>query len=472
MNNNAKSVLKNINYTVSANFIVMGISILLNLFVPRYLGVNEYSYWQLYVFYSGYVGFFHLGWLDGIYLKIGGEKYSDLDKRDLGTQFWYLLISQTLIATILLLLLSVNDPSGNRFYILLFTAVILVITNCRTFLLFILQSTNRIKEYAQLSRNDRYIYLIVVFSYLLFGGRSFLFLIILDILSKLIVVLWGIYRIKDLIFVRWMPFGKTVKNIFNNIKIGINLMVGNIASMLVMGITRLFVERQWSIEVFGKLSLTISISNMFMTFINAVGVVMFPLLRRTDSKNLKKLYLVLRGLFVPITYGLLLSFIPLKIILGIWLPQYTQSLIFMGILFPMVIYEGRMALLISTYLKTIRKEKIILLVNVSTLLISLCLSLISVYVFKNIYLTVFSIMICIGFRCVFAELLLAKELGVNITIETFFETVLTIIFIAANFSTPNLLSFIIYLVCFSGFILIRFNKIQDSFKSFKSIMKS
>ena len=39
---------------------------------------------------------------------------------------------------------------------------------------------------------------------------------------------------------------------------------------------------------------------------------MFPLLRRTDSKNLKKLYLVLRGLFVPITYGLLLSFIPLK----------------------------------------------------------------------------------------------------------------------------------------------------------------
>ena len=198
-----------------------------------------------------------------------------------------------------------------------------------------------------------------------------------------------------------------------------------------------------------------------MTFINAVGVVMFPLLRRTDSKNLKKLYLVLRGLFVPITYGLLLSFIPLKIILGIWLPQYTQSLIFMGILFPMVIYEGRMALLISTYLKTIRKEKIILLVNVSTLLISLCLSLISVYVFKNIYLTVFSIMICIGFRCVFAELLLAKELGVNITFETFFETALTIIFIAANFSTTNLLSFIIYLVCFSGFILIRVSKIQD-----------
>ena len=472
MNNNVKSVLKNINYTISANFIVMGISILLNLFVPRYLGVNEYSYWQLYVFYSGYVGFFHLGWLDGIYLKIGGEKYSDLDKRDLGTQFWYLLISQSLIAAVLLLFLSLNDLSGNRFFILLFTSIILVITNCRTFLLFILQSTNRIKEYAQLSRNDRFIYLIIVFSYLIFGGKSFLFIIVLDILSKLIVLLWGIYRIKDLIFVRWLPFREAVKNIFNNIKIGINLMVGNIASMLVMGITRLFVERQWSIEVFGRLSLTISISNMFMTFINAVGVVMFPLLRRTDSKNLKTLYLVLRGLFVPTTYGLLLSFIPLKIILGIWLPQYTQSLIFMGILFPMVIYEGRMALLISTYLKTIRKEKIILIVNVSTLLISLCLSLISVYIFKNIYLTVINIMICIGFRCVFAEMLLSKELRINIKTEIFFETLLTLIFISANFLTTNLQSFLIYFVCFLIFVLIRFKKIRDSYKNFKSILKN
>ncbi len=50
-------VFRNLYYTVGANFITLAISVLLNLFVPKLLGVREYSYWQLYVFYSSYVGF-------------------------------------------------------------------------------------------------------------------------------------------------------------------------------------------------------------------------------------------------------------------------------------------------------------------------------------------------------------------------------------------------------------------------------
>ncbi|WP_368256879.1 lipopolysaccharide biosynthesis protein [Enterococcus innesii] len=463
MNTSTKSVLKNINYTVTANFIVMGISILLNLIVPRYLGVNEYSYWQLYVFYSGYVGFFHLGWIDGIYLKIGGEKYSNLNKRDLGTQFWYLLIFQSVLALFIIFFLLINNLPINRFLILSFTSFMLVITNCRTFILFILQSTNRIKEYAQLSRNDRYIYIVIICIYLINGGRNFVFLILIDVLSKLFLVLWGVYRIRDLIFVKWNPVKDTLESILNNIRIGINLMVGNIASMLIMGITRLLVERQWSIEVFGRLSLTISISNMFMTFINAIGVVMYPLLRRTDEKSLKKLYIGLRSLFVPFTYGILLTFIPLKYLLGAWLPQYTQSLVFMGILFPMIVYEGRMALLVSTYLKTIRREKIILIVNIITLVISLILSVITIYGLNSIYLTVVGIMLSLSLRCILAETLLLKKLEIKLKFKITVETLLTIIFVSVNTYANPALSFFIYLISYIIFILLNAKSIRKSF---------
>ncbi|MGC3601817.1 hypothetical protein ACPTJK_13890, partial [Enterococcus faecalis] len=65
MNSKAKMVAKNLYYTVAANFARLGISVLLNLFVPKLLGVTEYSYWLLYVFYSSYVGFLQLGWIDG-----------------------------------------------------------------------------------------------------------------------------------------------------------------------------------------------------------------------------------------------------------------------------------------------------------------------------------------------------------------------------------------------------------------------
>lgn len=96
---------------------------------------------------------------------------------------------------------------------------------------------------------------------------------------------------------------------------------------------------------------------MFLTFINAVGIVMFPLLRRTNKERLPSLFVTLRGVFVPLTYAILLLYVPVKFVLGMWLPEYSESLKFMGILFPIVIYEGRMSLLINTYLKTLRKEK-------------------------------------------------------------------------------------------------------------------
>ncbi|EOG34535.1 lipopolysaccharide biosynthesis protein [Enterococcus faecium] len=471
MNEKAKTLLKNLNYTVSANFLVLGISVILNLLVPKFIGVKEYSFWQLYVFYSSYVGFFHFGWLDGIYLKIGGAEYEDLDKRSLGTQFWYLATSQTIIGLLLMVYTVFQDSGGDKSIILIFTALNLIVTNIKYFSLYVMQSTNRIKEYAQISRGDRYIYIITVGLYLLFNGRSFVPLIALDVISKLIMLLWGLYKIKDMLFVKFTPFKKVVAEIKDNIKIGSNLMISSIAGMLILGINRVMVERQWSIETFGKLSFTLSISNMFMTFINAVGIVMFPLLRRTKKENLPILYRDIRNVFVPLTYSFLLFFIPVKIILNLWLPEYSQSLLFMGILFPMVIYEGRMALLVSTYLKTIRKEKLILLSNIVTLLISTLLSFISIYIIKDIYIAVFTVMFSLAFRCIFAEKLLLNVMNLNVDKETVIETLLTSIFIIANVFAPQVISFIIYLLAFFVYLMINQLSIKSSARVLINLMK-
>ena len=101
---------------------------------------------------------------------------------------------------------------------------------------------------------------------------------------------------------------------------------------------------------------------------------------------LPRLYKCIREVFVPVTYSLLLLYTPVKMMLNLWLPDYSESLTYMGILFPMVIYEGRMALLVSTYLKTIRKEKLILLSNIVTLVGSTILSTTTIFIIKNIYL--------------------------------------------------------------------------------------
>lgn len=472
MNEKAKTILKNLSYTVSANFLVLGISVIINLIVPKFLGVHEYSYWQLYVFYSGYVGFFHIGWLDGIYLKIGGEEYDELDKKSLGSQFWYLLFFESILTLGVSVYVYMNVHETYKMNILLLTSILLIVMNCKTYVLFIFQSTNRIKEYARLSRDDRYIYTIFLMVYLLFGGKNFIVLILLDIFSKLITTIWGLNRINDIIYLKPQKLKLILPEVIDNIKIGSNLMVSNIANLLIIGITRFFVEQKWSIVVFGKLSFTLSISNMFMTFINAVGIIMFPMLRRTDKEYLPKVYKNLRIIFVPFTLLLLLLFNPISIILEMWLPEYKQSLYFMGILFPIIVYEGRMSLLINTYLKTLRKEKIILTVNLITLIITLISSFVTVFVVEDITLTVLVIIFCLAFRCILAELLLCKFFEYSLFKTNIWESILVLIFIFGNMCLTNINSFIVYLLCILLYILLTLKNVIYSIKWLSDLMKN
>lgn len=470
MNEKAKSIVKNLYYTVAANFATLAISVLLNLFVPKLLGVKEYSYWQLYVFYSSYVGFLHLGWVDGIYLKIGGAEYEDLDKRKFGSQFWYLNFFEVIISTFVILVSFFLTAGSDKKIILIMTAIVSVVTIAKTFILYIFQSTNRIKEYAQLSRGDRYIYAVSVLVYLLLGWRSFFWLIVLDILSKLIMTIWGMYHIRDMVRIHLIGLKKMLPEILDNINIGSKLMLSNVASMLIIGIIRFFVDQQWSVVTFGKLSLTLSISNMFLTFVNAVGVVMFPLLRRTNQDKLPQLYMVLRSLFVPITYSFLIFYIPIKFILSMWLPAYADSLMYMGILFPMVVYEGRMSLLVNTYLKTIRKEKTILFVNVMTLVVTFVSSLIVIFLIKNLLLAVGLIIFSLAFRCNLAEIFLSKYLNVKIANRLIIENLLTIGFILSNIIFSQWISLFVYIVLYLVFLIINAGSIKKSFITFKGLV--
>ncbi|MTV97091.1 hypothetical protein GM532_13415, partial [Streptococcus pneumoniae] len=131
-----------------------------------------------------------------------------------------------------------------------------------------------------------------------------------------------------------------IKESFDNIRVGINLMLSNIASSLIIGIVRLGIQWNWNIETFGKVSLTLSVSNLLMTFINAIGLVVFPLLRRTKAENLTKIYSNLRNVLMLIMFAILLIYYPLKIVLDLWLPAYQDALIFMTLIFPMSVYEG------------------------------------------------------------------------------------------------------------------------------------
>ncbi|HFI0307019.1 TPA: hypothetical protein ACGOVM_002130 [Streptococcus suis] len=450
-----KKLLLNSSYAITSNLLSLLVSTLVILILPKLIGVEEYGYWQLYLFYTSYVGFAHLGWIDGIYLKYGGEEYERLDKQKFFSQFIAYSLFQTIIAILIFVVGNSIDVGTNKEFIFNMLSLTLLATNLRFFIIYLLQTTNLIKESARIMILDRVLYICLLLGLIAGGIYSYKLMIVVDVIGRFISLFYGIYLCRDIIVHKLTFFKFDILEVIDNIKVGSNLMLSNVASMLVIGTVRLGIEKRWDVATFGKISLTLSTSNLIMTFINAVGIVIFPMLKRTEKSELPELYVKIRTLLMPVLLGFLLFFFPLRTALMIWLPKYADSLLYMALIFPISVFEGKMALLINTYLKAFRMEKTILFVNLLSMLLSVLLTIVTTFIFPNLILATLSITFLLFFRCLLAEMLLAKSLEISVASDALLEAIIAGIFIFAAWALPSLVGFLVYLVIYIIYMWIK-----------------
>ena len=462
-----KKLLLNSSYAITSNLLSLLVSTLVILILPKLIGVEEYGYWQLYLFYTSYVGFTHLGWIDGIYLKYGGEEYERLDKQKFFSQFIAYSLFQTIIAILIFFVGNSIDVGTNKEFIFNMLSLTLLATNLRFFVIYLLQTTNLIKESARIMILDRVLYICLLLGLIAGGIYSYKLMIVVDVIGRFISLFYGIYLCRDIIVHKLTFFKFDILEVVDNIKVGSNLMLSNVASMLVIGTVRLGIEKRWDVATFGKISLTLSISNLIMTFINAVGIVIFPMLRRTEKSVLPELYVKIRTLLMPVLLGFLLLFFPLRTALMIWLPKYADSLLYMALIFPISVFEGKMALLINTYLKAFRMERTILFVNMLSMLLSVLLTIVTTFIFPNLILATLSITFLLFFRCFLAEMLLAKSLEISVALDALIEAIIAVIFIFAAWALPSLAGFLVYLVIYIIYMWIKIGSNKSLFTRLK-----
>lgn len=472
MNNKALDFIKNFSYTLSSNLLSLVISTLVVLIIPKLIGVEEYGYWQLYIFYTSYIGFLHFGWNDGIYLRYGGKEYDSLDKKMFFSQYYMLFTTQLLIGVLISIYALLFVQGENRVFIIQMTSIALVIVNSRYMLLFLLQATNRIRIYAKITMLDRILYVGLIILLLALGIRNFKLMIIADLLGKGVSLLVAMYACKDIVFRNISQFTFTIKETYLNLSVGIKLMLSNIAGKFIVGFVKLGIERSWDIATFGKVSLTLSISNLVMLFINAVGVIMYPILRRTNESKLPNIYMTMRDVLMIILLGVLIIYYPLKSILSGWLPEYAESLNYMAILFPIVIYEGKMSLLINTYLKTLRKEKTILFINVITVSMSALFTLVTTALMRNLDFAIISIVLLLALRSVVSELILSKIINISVLKDIVIELGMTTIFILTAWKLDSFITVLIYGLFYGVYLFIKRTDIKNSAQNLKKLMKA
>lgn len=465
-----KKIMANFGFVIFSNLITLFISSLVILVLPKVVGVEEYGYWQLYTFYLTYIGVFHFGWCDGIYLKFGGKEYQHLDKEYFFSQFWMLIFMQLFLAfcTILGTSLFVSNPDLQ--FIFYSLSVNFIFTNVRLFFIFTLQTTNEIRTSSLIMIFDRSLYILFVVSILLVGMVDYRWMIVSDNVARFLSLCYAFYMCRDISFRKFNQFRLSLSEGWENILAGSNLMLSNIASSLIIGIIRFAIQRNWNIATFGKVSLTLSVSNLMMVFINAVGVVIFPILKRAQSEILPTLYSILRSVLMLVMLFVLVAYYPLRLFLEYWLPHYKESLVFMGLIFPMALFEGKMSLLINTYLKAFRKERLIFYVNLSMLGLSVILTVFTVVLWDNLTATVLSILFLLAMRSIVSEVFLSKILGIAVWRDIGFELSLSCIFVLSNYFFPIWVAFFVYSISFVTYCILQRQTLLQNMKRFKEIL--
>ena len=469
---NLKKVLKDIALAFLSQGISTLSSIVLSLVLPKLLGVREYGYWQLLIFYMSYAGFMHFGLNDGLYLEKGGQTRGKIDKKSVNSQFMVSLLFQGIIAIGVFIFTLVGPFEEERAFVLTIFSVTFLLANASTLLGFIFQAMNETSLFS-LSCVIETVSLFTVFIALMVAGVNVVEpYLVAYLISKTFRLGYCIFHAMDFIKSGIYAPKECLTLSLHSINIGIKLMISNIMSQLILGCVRFFIDANWGIEVFSIVSFSISIASLFLTFLSQVSMVFFPNLKQASDSSLKKIFILMRDgldMMLPCVYIL---FGPIVVILKAWVPQYAKSLELFSILFPICVFDGKMDIVGTTFFKVLRKEKCLLKINMTAFIASALITIMGTYVFHSVEFTLTGVMLILGARSTYSELKISKFLNAEANYLGFMALALSLVFVFIAQVAEPLPASLIFCSIYLAYLTINKNTLHTILTTVKALKKS
>lgn len=386
--NTNNHIVKNIAVVALSNIFTLLSGVLVGFVIPKIMGVTDYAYYKIFTLYLSYVGLFHFGFCDGIYLLYGGKSYESYDKNKFRRYTRFLLYFQmiiTLIVTIIGVIL-INNEYG---FTIIFLGVSLLAQNITAYYQIISQISGRFKE---LSRRNiikallTCISVVVLFILCKFSILDYLHYKIFVAISTLISIfmaIWYIFTYREITFGKANSFSKEKDNIHLFFKVGIVLLVANLVSNLILSIDRQFVSILFEKEEYGVYAFAYNMLGLVTTVIGAISTVLYPTLKRYNEDRLKSNYKRLIAIISILVSICMSCYYPLKFIIEYWLIDYCNSLPIFRVILPGLLLSSCISMIIFNYFKSISKYKLFFIVSIFVLIMSIILNIIAYYIFQT-----------------------------------------------------------------------------------------
>lgn len=429
--------------SVSSNLFSFAVGALVLLLVPKLIGVEEYSNYQLYNFYLGFVGLFHFGWSDGFFLKYAGKDQKEFHPSVITGHLFFFSFFEFFLWIVIFVVFyrtCTEDSSELILYSICVSAFLILVNN---FLRLVMQCSRQFAEYSFSLSFERLLFLLFIAFFFFYYRRNYSSLIFAFILSQTFALFLSVFLLRDK-FTRSFSLSSVLPDIKSCTLAGLVLMLSGILPMIIIGTARLGIEKHWGLIAFGKVSLLLSTVSILFVFVYSVASVLLPTLRSSGRTYVLNSFLLLRS---TISWLLLFSFVFARLaqlLLSWWLPEYADFLLYLPFVIPICFFQGVSTLTTETYLKTFRKEILILLGNFIAFFCACLLFYVSIYLLNSLKATIITIVLAMALRLFVLDFLLSLSLGIRCYDCQCFECLAIFAFLILHLFSPSLVSSLLY----------------------------
>lgn len=379
--------------------------------IAKYLSVEGFGYWQLFILYSSYVGILHLGFIDGILVRWAGKELAQVGN-EIRIAFKFLLLEQVTVIVPLGLLLYFLFSPPLKWIVLLILAYAFIM-NLATFFMFTAQAIREFRLLTAVKVGRGLTFLLLVIVIFASGYLNYHYVILAYLIAFLIALfvfafwfrkyLWG----KKSAISSLRAYGK------ENINIGIFVLLGNFVVVLFLTIDRLMVSSFFPIDQFAIYAFALAVIIVVYMFVIVASEVFFPYLSGAAPELRARAYWLGQPAIILTWAAILSGYFPLTWLIEFYLPHYVASLSMMQILLCSVGFGSLIQILHVNYYKVYRKQRQYFLWGITALALSVMLNLLAIKVWGTLESVAIATLISFGVWYIMNELSLKSVVGKN-----------------------------------------------------------
>ena len=283
----SQSLSKGVLVVLIANVISMLFNVLINFLQPKYLSVETFSVIKTFTLYLTLTGLFHLGYMDGMYIKYGGREVSELNRDELSTNISTMRILQVVISFLFLLVgLLLGDD------VLVLFSILLIPFNMTMYFKLLYQATGEFSLYGRIMNvSTAALFLGNLLLIFVFHRQGYFWYIAIQILIYIVIWLFLELDFHHKINTKFQILKGSISEAVEMVKSGFFVMLGNFSSIFLTVMDRWLVKWLMTALDFAGYSFATSVEGFLNVAVTPFTITFYNYFCRvSDVKSVKKVH--------------------------------------------------------------------------------------------------------------------------------------------------------------------------------------